>query len=86
VRVGSYRTREEAELPGATQRRRDAFWVVSEGAGVRQPALTVHQEASVGSSGSAFALAASGEAGTIRVAGRYRGRVEVISTSAARPT
>ena len=80
VRLGRYPTREAAEGAGRALSRHgvDAFWVVSEGEGLKDPALEVVQRGRRHRiEGRRFALEAPPDGG-LRVAGhRYRGKIVV---------
>lgn len=80
VRLGRHATREAAEAAGRSLARHgvDAFWVVSEGGGVADPALeVVHRGRVHRVEGRTFALEAPAGGG-LRVEGRrFRGRIVV---------
>jgi stage II sporulation protein D len=80
VRVGRWGSREEAEREGRrlAQRGVAGFWVVSEGGGVREPALRVTQRGKSWTVKARSLAFDGGGTGGIRVEGRrYRGRIEV---------
>lgn len=80
VRVGRYASREEAEREGRrlAQRGVAGFWVVSEGGGVRQPALRVTQRGKSWTVPGRSIVFDGGDEAGIRVEGRrYRGKIEV---------
>lgn len=80
VRAGRYTSREEAEREGRrlAQRGVAGFWVVSEGGGVRQPALRVTQRGKSWTVAGRSIVFDGGDDAGIRVEGRrYRGKIEV---------